>query len=214
VSQPSRKTAAGANPLRAGLVIDAGPVIDADFVAVGPQRNFVPKRQKPLESTQSANEGMDLFRRGVAQATADAAVEKEDRTAFYGFSVLLVALSFWFSGGYTLFARSLPATATIQSTMHDGGAMLAETAWRVDGQPGREILRVEGIVRNPAAHAIHSETVAVQVRRIDGSKVVYRLGEKGWALGAGQEVTFTAALDIAAADVASVAFDLAARRNP
>ena len=146
--------------------------------------------------------GMSVFGKKSAKPLRD------DSIAFYGFSVALVALSFWVSGGHALFAQiDRTVTGSIQSSQN--AAEIIDPTWRVITVDGRSALHVESVVRNSSAAAIHSGPVTVTVKHEDGSTKRYILGRKGWTLGAIQEVVVTGRLDIASASVASIVMSLA-----
>ena len=123
------------------------------------------------------------------------------------FGVVLVALSFWVSGGQTLF-RNVDRMPVGSIKTAIGGSEIADAAWRVVTVNGRITLHVEGIVRNSGAVAVHTKPVTVTVKQSGGSTQRYLLGQKGWTLGPGQEVVVSGRLDIASANIASVVIAL------
>jgi hypothetical protein len=149
--------------------------------------------------------GMSVFGRKPAKLVGD------DSIAFYGFGVALVMLSFWVSGGHSLFrpidstvTGSIPAAASVT----DGYSEVVDAAWRVVTIDGRSALHVEGTVRNSGTQAVHTRPVTVTVKQTDGFTKRYLLGQKGWTLGPGQEVVVSGRLDIASAGIASVVIAL------
>ncbi|MGL4406401.1 MAG: hypothetical protein ACRCT6_11610 [Notoacmeibacter sp.] len=192
------------------------PVVDADFETVEVLPN--PKTKKlaaeklamgqkavveksELEINVSNKIGMTVFGKRPNKKRSD------DSVAFYGFSACLIALSFWVSGGHSLF-QPLDLMATSGIERKNNAAEIADVAWRVVTIGGQSSLHVEGIVRNPGQNTIHSKPVTVAVKHSDGSTKRYLLGQKGWTLGAGQEVVVSGRLDIASSNIASVVIAL------
>jgi hypothetical protein len=146
--------------------------------------------------------GMSVFGKKPARPMPD------DSIAFYGFGAILVMLSFWVSGGHSLF-RTVDLMPTGAIHAKNSSFEIADTAWRVVTVDGRSALHVEGIVRNSGRLAVHTKPVTVTVKHSDGLTKRYLLGQKGWTLGPGQEVVVSGRLDIASAAIASVAITLA-----
>jgi hypothetical protein len=188
------------------------PVLDADFETVEaaskPNLNSAPLIDTPdkLEPNLAGDKaGMSVFAKKYAKPLRD------DSIAFYGFSAALVMLSFWVSGGYSLFRQvDLMTTSSIQTpgNFAPGVSEIADASWRVVTIGGKNALHVEGIVRNPGTVAIHAKPVTVTVKHNDGSTKRYLLGQNGWTLGPGQEIVVSGRLDIASASIASVVIAL------
>ena len=183
------------------------PILDADFEAVeaAPVAGSGTVKvkgtiNKILAGKTNSEIGMSVFGRTYTKPLRD------DSIAFYGFSAALVMLSFWVSGGYSLFQQvDTMTTSTIQNS---GLTEIADASWRVITNDGKSALHVEGIVRNSGKATVHSEAVTVTIEHIDGSTKSYLLGQKGWTLGPGQEVVVSGRLDIGSASIASVVIAL------
>ena len=182
------------------------PVLDADFETVeaasNAGQNLAPKADGPHKlatKLASTKIGMSVFGKKYTKPLRD------DSIAFYGFSAALVMLSFWVSGGYSLFEQidRMP-TSGIQVASSE----IADAAWRVVTNDGKSALHVEGTVKNSGKVAVHTKPVTVTVKHNDGSTKRYLLGQKGWTLGPGQEVVVSGRLDIASASIASVVIAL------
>lgn len=179
------------------------PVLDADFETIAADANshkLNPSVVAEAEKTEpkiQADTGMSVFGKKSAQPKPD------DKIAFYGFGSILVALSFWVSGGHALFRNvDMMPVAAIRAAK--GLPEIADPAWRVVTIDGRSALHVEGIVRNTGTAAMHTQPVTVTVKHQNGSTNRYMLGQKGWTLGPGQEVVVSGRLDIASSNIASV----------
>ncbi len=183
------------------------PVLDADFetVEAAPKASLnsgamvdTPDKVTPKLAIEKT--GMSVFGKKYAKPLRD------DSIAFYGFSAALVMLSFWVSGGYSLFRQidRMP-TSGIQLA---ASSEIVDASWRVVSADGKSALHVEGIVRNSGKAAVHTNPVTVTVKHNDGSAKRYLLGQKGWTLGPGQEVVVSGRLDIASASIASVVIAL------
>jgi hypothetical protein len=175
-------------------------VVDADFETVGegPVSDLQPK-QIEAEDRHVDRTGMSVFGKKPAKPQPD------DSIAFYGFAVILVALSFWVSGGHSLF-RNVDRITT--SSVQAASSEIADASWRVVTGGGKSALHVEGIVKNSGKVAVHTKPVTVTVKHNDGSTKRYLLGQKGWTLGPGQEVVVSGRLDIASPSIASVVIAL------
>ena len=185
-------------------------VHDADFetVEAAPNAkpakiNALPKHAEEIPDPMPASTdkiGMSVFGKKHAKPAPD------DSVAFYGFSACLVALSFWVSGGHTLFRNvdMMPVAAIRVAASSE----IADASWRVVTVDGRTALHVEGIVRTSGTVAVHTEPVTVTVKHNDGATKRYLLGQKGWTLGPGQEVVVSGRLDIASVSIASVVIAL------
>jgi hypothetical protein len=193
------------------------PVVDADFetivsapnaitngLAAAPKTNDDTMHPTSLRADKIGSDkvGMSVFGKKPARPMPD------DSIAFYGFGAILVMLSFWVSGGHSLF-RTVDLMPTGAIHAKNSSSEIADTAWRVVTVDGRSALHVEGIVRNSGRLAVHTKPVTVTVKHNDGSTKRYLLGQKGWTLGPGQEVVVSGRLDIASAAIASVAITLA-----
>jgi hypothetical protein len=178
------------------------PVLDAEFETVGEETKFesAPIKIEP-EDRAADKSGMSVFGKKPSRPMPD------DSIAFYGFGAILVMLSFWVSGGHSLFRQidRMP-TASIQPL--GASSEIADASWRVITADGKSALHVEGIVRNSGKIAVHTKPVTVTVKHNDGSTKRYLLGQKGWTLGPGQEVVVSGRLDITSASIASVVIAL------
>jgi hypothetical protein len=188
----------------------ADAVLDADFETVSESKpmpskpNVKPDEVAPTISAQPTltfhhpdKTGMSVF------GKKPGILVRDDTVAFYGFGAALVLLSFWVSGGQSLFAKlDTTTTSSIRSDM--SSTEFKDASWRVVTLGGKSALHVEGIVRNSGAKSAHAKPVLVSVKHLDGSSKRYLLGQKGWTLGPGQEVVVSGRLDIASASVASV----------
>ena len=176
------------------------PVMDAEFETVGEKtRTFATTRPVEAEKHEPAKTGLSVFGKKPGKQLPD------DSIAFYGFGAALVALSFWISGGHSLFSNiDTMTTAAIQV----GSSEIADASWRVVTSDGKTALYVEGIVRNAGRTTAHTQPVTVTVKHKDGASRRYLLGQKGWTLGPGQEVVVSGRLDIGPASIASVVIAL------
>ncbi len=184
-------------------------VLDADFetVVADPQPKkstapLMPDTEQSDPNAQKADKlGMSVFGKKPAKPKVD------DKIAFYGFGTILVALSFWVSGGHSLFRNvdPMPVSAIKDAK---GSSEIADAAWRVVTVNGQSALHVEGIVRNSGAVAVHAKPMIVTVKLKDGAAKRYLLGQKGWTLGPSQEVVVSGRLDIASSNIASVVIEL------
>jgi hypothetical protein len=185
-----------------------------DFSATRPRAESVPAA-KPVRNTDDASHrraaadvpstGLGIFR------DPPPARRHDDRIAFYGLGSLLVALSFWVSGGHALLSREAPAA--VDGLLTSGIAAqakgeLADTAWRITGEGAARALIIEGVVRNGTQRGLHAGPVTVRVRGHDGMTRSFMLGRQGWTLGPGREVVVSGRLDIGDAGVASVEMTL------
>ena len=180
------------------------PVFDAEFETVG-ETYQLHKEQRHIEvddrkkQTILHKSGMSVFGRKPVRPLPD------DSIAFYGFGAILVVLSFWVSGGHSLFGNvDKMTTASIQMASSE----IADASWRVVTNDGKSALHIEGIVRNSGKEAMHTKPVIITVKLKNGSTKRYSLGQKGWTLGAGQEVVVSGRLDIGSASIASVVIAL------
>jgi hypothetical protein len=193
------------------------PVLDAEFEdvetaqqpSVNPSLNIAEAiavaDEKPTSKFATDKIGLSVFGKKYTKPLRD------DSIAFYGFSAVLVMLSFWVSGGYSLFRQvDMMATASIKSPgiSAEGVSEIADAAWRVVTIDGKNALHVEGIVRNPGTVAVHTKPVTVTVKHNNGSTKRYLLGQRGWTLGPGQEVVVSGRLDIMSDSIASVVIAL------
>ena len=94
----------------------ADDVIDAEFVTLDAGGSPLEPGSRPFDLRKRASletdgapvaAGMRIFDR----AAADEPAPRDDRLAFYVFGTMLVALSFWVSGGHTLASRMMAAPA-------------------------------------------------------------------------------------------------------
>ncbi len=194
------------------------PVLDADFETIeavpksSQSQSGLPKQDRPVAGyaisdlsasrTVGVNKtGMSVFSKKLSRGRPD------DSVAFYAFGACLVMLSFWVSGGYSLF-RSLDLTPTGAVHTARGSAEIADASWRVVTANGRSALHVAGIVRNSGAVAVQTKPVSVTVKHADGTSKRYFIGQKGWQLAPGGEVAVSGRLDIAPAGIASVVIAL------
>lgn len=196
----------------------AESVLDADFetIEAAPKSSLsqsgLPKQDRPVAACAIPDlaasrpvdvnkTGMSVFSKKLSKARPD------DSVAFYAFGACLVMLSFWVSGGYSLF-RSLDLTPTGAVHTARGRAEMVDASWRVVTVNGRSALHVAGIVRNSSAVAVHAGPVSVAVKHADGTLKRYFIGQKGWQLTPGGEVAVSGRLDIAPAGIASVVIAL------
>lgn len=188
--------------------INHEPVSDADFETIEASPTKAAGKSNPdlitkLEFNDGGQKsagrqnGMSVFAKKSASNRAD------DLLAFYGFSACLVALSFWVSGGHSLF-RNVDTMTTSALYSGNSSAEISDVAFQIVTLNGRSVLNVDGVVRNPGALAIHAKPVAVKVTYKDGSMKRYLLGQKGWTLGPRQEVVVSGRLDIASTTVEAV----------
>jgi hypothetical protein len=162
----------------------AEAVIDAEFETLD-------EGEPPVGSARSKHSAQKPTPPGgMALFGNEAVLTKpgDDRVAFYGFSVLLVALSFWVSGGYTLAQRAAVPQSPLQ---------LAKTQWAVVPGEKHSVLVVDGVVRNPGQTAAAGLPVAITVLKTDGSKLHYTVGTARHRLAPGQDLTFSARLELA-----------------
>jgi hypothetical protein len=126
--------------------------------------------------------GMALFSDKPERASA----KRDNRPAFYGFSAVLVALSFWASGGHALFAARHGGTAA-------SSLLLTDTAWQaLDG----EGLAVSAVLLNTGSTAVSAPPVSIRIRMADGRALTYRIGTGGARIAAGSTMPLSARFDL------------------
>jgi hypothetical protein len=160
------------------------------------------RQARPVHAQPAETSGLGIFR-----DPGETPRPQDDRIAFYGFGSILVALSFWVSGGHALFASQGPAARDMMTTSAistPGTIQLVDTAWRLTGDGSDRALMIEGVVRNTGDRSGHAGPVTVRVRDETGATRSYLLGSKGWTLGPGREVVVAGRLDTGSLNIASV----------
>lgn len=115
---------------------------------------------------------------------------------------ILVAASFWMSGGGAMFRAPAAALAA-------GGSLgITSFAAHVKLLDGRTVIIVDGKAGNSGSHAARLRPLAVTVEGRDGGRMLYHLGTDDRMLAAGGSILFSGRLDAPKDGVESVSVSL------
>lgn len=157
---------------------------DVDYEAV-PQPDVSPAPARP--SATAAPEGLSLLASGGAAAVASA----RGGPAFWAFGLLLVALTFWISGGHALVRDMVPASVSEPAQP----LRIADVQSRVERLNGRDILLVTGRAENHGSTPLVLPAIEIAVTGNDGRLKRYNLGTRGTELGPGDRYSFSSRLE-------------------
>lgn len=166
----------------------AGPagVIDADYVRLPPGgRAEAFGSASSRRSAAAPREGMDMLRQGPAAARREPA-----GALFWTVGTMLVAATFWISGGHALFRdlalfnRSEPETLRI-----------VNVSSRIDASGAKAVLLVDGETLNEGKAVDQLPAIEIAVTENDGLITRYRLGTAGRQLAPGETFGFSSRLD-------------------
>jgi hypothetical protein len=189
---------------------DIGSILDAEFVTL-PADTEIQRVGNPVsdlsalrpglaieaaraQTLATSRDGMSLFagRDGPAapaRKNGNSAPERENRAAFYGFSAVLVVLSFWVSGGHALFNHG---GATL-AARPDATVMLTDQTWHA--LPGAG-LAVSAVLLNTGTAPAAAKPVDVRIRMADGRHLTFRIGAGGARIAAGSAMPVSARFDL------------------
>ncbi|MEO4000644.1 hypothetical protein [Mesorhizobium sp. CAU 1732] len=158
---------------------------EAEYETLDPRSALQPAQQST--ATPPAV-GMDTLRFAAAAEIDDG---RQGGPLFWGFSLTLVALAFWVSGGHALMRQ---AVIGVPSQMAQP-LRIAEVKSRIELQGGREILFVEGQAQNHSDQELPLPPIEISVIATDGETTRYFLGTRGTELKPGGRYAFSSRLE-------------------
>jgi hypothetical protein len=167
----------------------AGPpdVIDADYVRLpSGARAETFGSASSHRSAAPPRSGMDVLR----QSRAKAFRREPGGPLFWTVGAMLVAATFWISGGHALFRDiqlfSLPERETLR---------IVNVSSRVDASGAKAVLLVDGETLNEGEAVEQLPAIEIAVTGNDGLVTRYRLGTSGRPLSPGETFGFSSRFD-------------------
>jgi hypothetical protein len=175
--------------------VPKGDALDAEYETVEAPMEPLPRR---FEAAAPAT-GMDFLK-------ADAADGSNERRArhggplFWSFSLTLVVLAFWVSGGHALVRNVvLPAPSERLQPLRIG-----EVKSRIENRGGRDVLFIDGLAENHGGSASRLPPIEIMVTDNNGAATRYFLGTNGAELQPGDRYSFSSRLEAPRYGVKSV----------
>lgn len=166
----------------------AGPVgvIDADYVRLPPgAHNDAFGSASSRRGVAPPLEGMDVLRQRPAEMRREPA-----GPLFWTLGTMLVAATFWISGGHALF-RDMPFLGAAEPET----LRIVNVSSRVDASGAKAVLLVDGETVNEGKVVDHLPAIEIAVTGNDGLITRYRLGTSGRPLSPGETFGFSSRLD-------------------
>lgn len=160
---------------------EPGDFSEADYEIVGDGGG--PARSVPRPEPAAASSGMDFLKPGATAAENGAG---RGGALFWTAGLMLVALTFWVSGGHALVRQHATMTAELREPLR-----IAEVRSRVESHNGRDVLFVEGRAENHAAGPHTLPPIEIAVTGNDGERSRYFLGTSGTELRPGERYAFS-----------------------
>jgi hypothetical protein len=166
----------------------AGPpdVIDADYVRLPSGTREAFGNASPHRSVAPPPGGMDVLR----QRPPEAPRREPGGPLFWTVGTILVAATFWISGGHALFRDLRLFSQTEPKTLR-----IVNVSSRVDASGGKAVLLVDGETLNEGKAVEHLPAIEIAVTGNDGLITRYRLGTSGRPLAPGETFGFSSRLD-------------------
>lgn len=170
----------------------AGPpaVIDADYVRLpSGERTEAFGAESPRWSAANASspplEGMHVLRQGPAEVRREPGGQ-----LFWTVGAILVAATFWISGGHALFRDTQLFSRPEAETLR-----IVNLTSRIDASRGKAVLLVDGETLNDGKAVEQLPAIEIAVTGHDGLITRYRLGTAGRPLSPGETFGFSSRLD-------------------
>lgn len=161
----------------------AGPVIDAEFVAVGAATpSPAPPRPMVNAPARGPARGMDMLSR------PGRAGSQRGGPMFWSMGAIVIASAFWVSGGHVLFARAAPAVQV------EAKLAIRDLSVRVEERNGRSLILVDGRVANPGAARQPVPPIAIEIVGKDGRRVRHLLSTNGEYVAPSADFAFSSRL--------------------
>jgi hypothetical protein len=129
---------------------------------------------------------MDVLRR----KRADAMRREPDGLLFWSAGAILVAVTFWMSGGHALFREMQMFAFPERETLR-----IVNVVSRVDASGGKAVLLIDGETLNEGEAVASLPAIEIAVTGNDGLVTRYRLGTSGRQLSPGETFGFSSRLD-------------------
>lgn len=173
-----RASNAGGEPRR-------GDFTDAEYEAVpsSPEQTGA-----PLIHPSPTPAGLSLLAGAAAAASAG---PSRGGPVFWSFSVLVVVLAFWISGGHALIRDVMPTAITTSAQP----LRIADVQSRVERHNGRDVLFVTGRAENRGGQTLPLPPIEIAVTSSDNRLTRYNLGTRDTELKPGERYSFSSRLE-------------------
>lgn len=168
---------------------------DAEYETVDAPIEPLPCR---FEAAATAT-GMDFLKADAADGGNERRA-KQGGPLFWSFSLTLVILAFWVSGGHALVRNVvLPTPSERLQPLRIG-----EVKSRIENRNGRDVLFIDGLAENHGGSASPLPPIEIMVTDNNGSATRYFLGTNGAELEPGDRYSFSSRLEAPRYGVKSV----------
>lgn len=172
-----------------------GDASDAEYETVDAPIEPLPRR---FEAAATAT-GMDFLKADAADGGNERRA-KQGGPLFWSFSLTLVILAFWVSGGHALVRNVvLPTPSERLQPLRIG-----EVKSRIENRNGRDVLFIDGLAENHGGSASPLPPIEIMVTDNNGSATRYFLGTNGAELEPGDRYSFSSRLEAPRYGVKSV----------